>query len=238
MDFYFLINCSTSLYNRPLYFLIPRTKFSSRHSYWKCSILLLLMVFVMWCVWSLTFLMIHIPSFASEMDSTFSSYEQTVYVFNHPIKIFVRLANTIPLDIIMTFFLGCSDVRDTYKVMLPYIFLLILPAFSRNEDYIWRNLGKNIWYHIILLSGIFSVLFILMHLAIFITWPQPVQDIIFGVHGRYFIPFIILLVVVDSQVFKVMKFISDIEKMAALYYIGLPCMLGLSVFWIWQRYYG
>lgn len=220
-----------------LYFLIPAQKFYSSCWRWKYGVILIFSSIITWSAWSLSFLMIEIPPFATRYGANIIPSEQMSYIYQNPSFFVIRCFYTIPLDVLRAFVLGCSDIIKPIFFILPYSLLMFMPVFDQN-DMNKINLVEKKRMQSLFIFFIFIILFIIIHLSIFITWPQPIDDIINGVHGRYFIPFIILLIVVFSQNLIYTRFIKDINEFSYVYYISIPIMLFFCSFWIWQRYYG
>lgn len=181
------------------FLLIPHTKFAKKSTYLKTILLMGLFV-------GLTFIyrnMAIVTSLGglSSSQSSISGSGETAYTLSyllgHPMKGITVLANTVVdksefyVQSLVGQKLGWVSIDISNVVIIAFVVLLLLSTLkSKNEKVYFKPVHKLFIF--ILAAGSYGLILAAMLLA----WTPVTHVSIEGVHGRYFLPFMLLLLLI------------------------------------------
>ena len=127
------------------------------------------------------------------IDGNVNPKEQMKWILNNPIKyigyFFDTILNQIEFYInsFLGYKLGFLNIQiKQFAIWVLAILMIFAPFLEKNE------VELNKWEKLLFI-GIFCIIFILIHVGLYLTWSPVGADMISGVPGRYYIPIVILL---------------------------------------------
>ncbi len=179
------------------FFLIPQNKFNGKKSYIKAMLLMGLFVLLAFIYRNMTIVtsLGGLSSSESSIHVTGETAYTLGYLLAHPMDYITVIANTIAdksefyMQSLIGQKLGWVSLSISNVVIVAFIILLLASTLKgRGEKMYFKSSQK------VLICLLSAASFGLILTAMLLTW-TPVSHIsIEGVHGRYFLPFIFLLV--------------------------------------------
>lgn len=212
-------------------FLIPKDRFKDKKVAWFYKILTVGISVASNLIWLLIS-----SSYLVETNPGVSPFEQVKYVITNPITFIATIFRTITVKGPMWAVtmagcrLGSLCVNVSYVAIVCILFILVVDFFIRTkeEKYIVSKMGK--WLIIFVLFSILMLTFA----SLYVQWTPYMKNIIDGVQGRYFIPFICWFVLVTGK--KKVNF--DNVSLAKIYSPVLIIVNYCAIFSIYTHFLG
>ena len=235
-DIYILFLLSLMLaLSKPIYillmaliFIIPASRFENRKKMFLTFTLLLGLVLTVILIWNLL-----TSGFFVSFQSQVSVRGQTAFILAEPLSALSAILNSLALnwkDYLLMFVgnLGWGDTPLPFSLVCIYIFMLILTAILDKSE-VKIKFKDKLAFLLIFLS-----LFISIFVLEYLTWTPVGKTVVDGVHGRYFIPFApLLLLLVYNK-----RFDYDIEKgFNVVIIIFILITLSIALLEIIKRFY-
>ncbi|QPB43162.1 DUF2142 domain-containing protein [Rodentibacter haemolyticus] len=160
------------------------------------------------------------------------SLSKVIFYFNNPNELLLIFYKTLSnVDFMFNYckqFIGVLGWLDTQLNMKGYYIILMFIAL-----FIVINFNKNI----LIISLLFSIVFLFTLLILLITWTNIGQDYIVGVQGRYFIPLCVVLSFIydKSKSSYIVNNISYIQKYMLFIFLMVSCFFTVTA--LLDRYY-
>lgn len=209
-DIYILFLLSLMLaLSKPIYillmaliFIVPSSRFENKKKMFLTFTLLLGLVLTVTLIWNIL-----ASGFYVSFPPQVSVQGQTAFILAEPFTALSAILNSLVLnwkDYLLMFVgnLGWGDTPLPFGLICIYVFMLILTAILDKSE-VKIKFKDKLAFLLVFLS-LFTLIFVLEYL----TWTPVGKTVVDGVHGRYFIPFAPLLLLL----FYNKQFDYDIEK--------------------------
>ena len=215
-----------------LFFLIPRHKIGSTKRYFAAAGIVILATLIVTLGWSITIENIYAPV---RTDVPIDPQKQLNFILENPIQflsmIWADVWNNI--DIYLHHIVGVLGWLDTPLpeiLWIPYWLVLLVAAIADNRSQINIHWWQKIGTFLVFLGGVW-----LIYMSIFMSWTPVGMEDVEGIQGRYFYPFVplVLLLLVNRR--WQLPFSPKKWHLAATFYLLL--MLTASVAILSDRYY-
>lgn len=179
--------------------------------------------------------------------ATESSYvkDQLFFILSHPFEYIVILARTVKelMFFYLNSFVGNLGWLDTnFPPLFIFLYLLILIFVAIVDT---NNKIRLTYKFKLLFSAIFVMIFILVETSLYLVWTSLPEiggvghEIVSGVQGRYFIPFVLLLLALlysnkfpDSIKEKIITIMDRYISTFAYYCCGLTLFVLIVRYWV------
>ena len=165
-----------------LFFLIPKSRFSSNRFYSLFTSIYLVMATAITVAWRSTASGIYLDVPGVSMA------EQTAFILNNPFSflfVFLRTIQHQLLFYIESFagFLSYFEIRLAAPVLIIYLMVLVSSPFLMPGSQVKLKILNRIWIGLLVTAN-----FVLVLTMLYIWWTPVGDPIIDGPQGRYFIP--------------------------------------------------
>lgn len=211
-----------------LFLLLPKTKYKTTKTYYLYLSIVVISSFIFAGFWMLLTRKINL---VFPVDPV----EQLKTILNAPFDYFILLIKSFFYNnSLYTQFFGVFGWLDTpLPVVFSYVFyailllVIILDSIKDKVEVSAVNIRNGVYLLVLFIGCVFVI-----ESALFLNWPQPSQDFINGVQGRYFIPIIMLFVL---SIYFLFPLIRKYSRLVIVIFVS--CILLSSSYCLVQRYY-
>lgn len=217
----------------PVLFLVSATAFGSKQARRLYIYGTLLITWLFAALWGLLNPALHASvSSAAAVDA----HNRLITTLHYPVHLAVVLGNTFfspKSNDLYTSFAGNFGWLDTPIPLWTSALVIGVLAYCLITEYDRLPRNKNKFYNPLLLA-ICAALFVAICSAFYLYWTPIESRQILGLQGRYFIPLVLLLALLQGKKFLV----SSQNDYARIVLLTVPIVLTASIFSIIGRFYG
>ena len=175
-------------------FLIPLKLFKDRKQKILFFGIIVFIVAFVWILWQ------RMPAPISEVSISTSPTEQLYFTLSDPLRDLYTLGNTIwnNTDGYIGSMLG--GWNSPYAIMCLFGLVLLIATFGNTNESISLKKGEKIFITLLCIS-----VMVLIYAGLYITWTRAQYTIAQGIQGRYFLPILLVLLMVIENDYITLK---------------------------------